>query len=111
MLSLRPDEQEMAAVSCKELSSSLSDDFVLMGVGCSMGREAAEILMEASLGSGSMGMEVRGDASPHGAKGQKGSSPLSQQRWAHRWMMDHLNNIGLGPKVMKTVIQRGDSTP
>lgn len=37
MLLLRPDEQEMTAVHCRELSSPLSDDFVLMG-GCSMGR-------------------------------------------------------------------------
>lgn len=77
LLPLRPDEQEMTTVSCKELSASLGDDSVLLGVGCGMGRKAAEILMEASLGSGSMGMEGRGEASLHGAKGQKESSPLS----------------------------------
>lgn len=64
VLSLRPDRQEMAAVSHKELSSFLNDDFVLMGVGCSMGKEAAEILMGVSLGSGSMGMEGRGRSKP-----------------------------------------------
>lgn len=30
---------------------------------------------------------------------------------AHKWMMGHPNNIELRPKVMKTVIQKGDSTP
>lgn len=47
MLVLRSDEQEMTAISCGELSSPPSDDFVLMG-GCSMGRwgVGAEILLE-----------------------------------------------------------------
>lgn len=60
VLSLRPDKQEMAVVSHKKLSSFLRDDFVWMGVGGSVGRQAAEILTGASLGSGSMGKEGRG---------------------------------------------------
>lgn len=59
VLSLRPDKQEMTVVSCKELSSSLRDDFVWMWACCTVGREAAEILMGASLGSGSMEKEGR----------------------------------------------------
>lgn len=53
MLLLRPDEQEMTAVHCRELSSPLSDDFVLMG-GCSVGRWGVGCRdpAGASLGSG-----------------------------------------------------------